>query len=144
MTQASAGIAASLATAVITPRATTTVASSMGGPETGTTFTPRIAKYCGSPPCALAEEALARIIAAMNAADSTEKPMRLNKERMSNSFWKNNEETADRPSAVRTDEATEKFPASQAEHSRWRKKSACCGCTILTEFSFCRTIRQVA
>jgi hypothetical protein len=50
--------------------------------------------------------------------------MRLNKERMSDSFWKNSEETTDRPSAIRTDEATEKFPASQAERSRWRKKFA--------------------
>src|SRR5713226_6457380 len=30
----------------------TTVAFSMRGPETGTTVAPRMAKYCGSPPCA--------------------------------------------------------------------------------------------
>src|SRR5215475_9292441 len=60
MTSASAGIATSLPpTARITPRATTTVASSIGGPETGTTFAPRIAKYCGSPPCAEACEKFA-------------------------------------------------------------------------------------
>src|SRR5215470_10456198 len=52
MTQASAGMGTSLPTARITPRATTTVAASIGGPETGTIFAPRIAKYCGSPPCA--------------------------------------------------------------------------------------------
>src|SRR5260370_19114378 len=52
MTQASAGIAASFATATMTPRATTIVASSIAGPETGTTRAPRMAKYLGSPPCA--------------------------------------------------------------------------------------------
>src|SRR6195256_2253066 len=52
MIQASGGIATSLPTAVMTPRERTTVAFSMGGPATGTTFAPRIAKYRGSPPCA--------------------------------------------------------------------------------------------
>src|SRR5215831_14659239 len=51
MTHASSGIRASLLTAVITPREMITVALSMRGPETGTTVAPRIAKYCGSPPC---------------------------------------------------------------------------------------------
>src|ERR1700719_4014085 len=52
MTQASSGIAASLLTALITPRERMTVAFSTRGPETGTTVAPRIAKYWGSPPCA--------------------------------------------------------------------------------------------
>src|SRR5438034_5700956 len=34
------------------PRETTIVAPSIGGPDTVTTFAPRMAKYCGSPPCA--------------------------------------------------------------------------------------------
>jgi hypothetical protein len=40
-----------LLTALITPREMMTVAFSRRGPETGTTVAPRIAKYCGSPPC---------------------------------------------------------------------------------------------
>src|ERR1700687_5062252 len=52
MSQASCGKLASLPTAVITPREMTTVAFSMRGRETGTTVAPRIAKDCGSPPCA--------------------------------------------------------------------------------------------
>src|SRR6266436_5670688 len=52
MTHASGGIAMSFPTAVMMPRERTTVAFSRGGPETGTTFAPRIAEYGGSPPCA--------------------------------------------------------------------------------------------
>src|SRR6267154_1148782 len=52
MTHASSGMVASLLTALITPRETMTVAFSKRGPETGTTVAPRMAKYCGSPPCA--------------------------------------------------------------------------------------------
>src|SRR5882762_502754 len=52
MTQASGGIATSFPTAVMVPRERTTVAFSIGGPATGTTLAPRMAKYCGSPPCA--------------------------------------------------------------------------------------------
>src|SRR5256885_4909075 len=54
MTSASAGIGTSLPTARITPRATTIIASSSTGPDTGTIFAARMAKYCGSTPCAAA------------------------------------------------------------------------------------------
>src|ERR1700736_2289640 len=54
MTQASSGTTASLLTALMTPREMMTVAFSTRGPETGTTVTPRMAKYSGSPPCAAA------------------------------------------------------------------------------------------
>src|SRR5882724_5661251 len=52
MTHASGGMAISFPTPAIRPRETTMVAFSMGGPATGTTLAPRMAKYCGSPPCA--------------------------------------------------------------------------------------------
>src|SRR2546421_4311178 len=52
MTKASSGMAASLATAEITPRETMTVAFSRRGPEPETTVAPLMAKYFGSPPCA--------------------------------------------------------------------------------------------
>src|SRR5262249_19669118 len=63
MTQASSGIVASFATALITPRTIITVPFSIRGPDAGTTVAPRIAKYCGSPPCAAARSAI-------NAAES--------------------------------------------------------------------------
>src|SRR5438128_11443962 len=86
MTHASAGIVASLATATITPRATTTVASSTGGPETGTTRAPRMAKYCGSPPCAKQEGVATRSEALAINPMSEEKPMRSHTERMQTPF----------------------------------------------------------
>src|SRR5882762_9637950 len=52
MTHASGGMATSFPTAVMRPREMTMVAFSTGGPETGMTLAPRMAKYCGSPPCA--------------------------------------------------------------------------------------------
>src|SRR5882762_9531552 len=77
MTHASSGMVASLLTALITPRETTTVAFSRRVPETGTTVTPRIAKYCGSPPCAaqrVAPNRPADIAAATPNADLTFEP----------------------------------------------------------------------
>src|SRR4029077_13865044 len=59
MIQVSCGKVTSLPTAVITPCETITVAFSMRGPETGTTVAPRIAKDCGSPPCAFSSEGAA-------------------------------------------------------------------------------------
>src|SRR5215813_10264616 len=106
-------MAASLPTARITPRATTTVASSSGAAETGTTLAPRMAKYCGSPPCARAGEAATeRKIAASTA--SAHKPMQSRVVRMPKLLVGTRSAT-DRPSVEWTDEATGKFQASQGE-----------------------------
>src|ERR1700686_2055954 len=85
-TQASSGTAASLAIVLMTPRAMMTVAFSTRGPETGTTVTPRMAKYCGSPPCAASCGAEAGISARMKATLETNHTVRLKKERITHSF----------------------------------------------------------
>src|SRR5690242_13855808 len=107
---------ASLPTARITPRATTMVASSMGGAETGTTFAPRMAKYCGSPPCANAGGLVARRKIPANTA-STHKPMRSRVERMPKLLMGRRKVT-DGPSFKWTDEATGKFQVSQGDRQQ--------------------------
>src|SRR5579859_6529877 len=113
ITQASAGIVTSLPTARMTPRATTTVASSIGDPDTGTTFAPRIAKYCGSPPCPKAGELAHKTATPARIARTANKPMRPETESMPTPSWK--DKIADPPPAARTDEATGKFSVSQAD-----------------------------
>jgi hypothetical protein len=97
----------------MTPRATTTVAPSMGGPDTGTTRAPRIAKYCGSPPCAHAKPAANSSNETVIVTMSAEKPMRSNNERMLTPY---EQERKIHPlRAVEwTDEATVKFHVRQA------------------------------
>src|SRR5215467_5811674 len=102
MTQASAGMETSLPTARMTPRATTTVASSSGAPETGTTFAPRIAKYCGSPPCGKAGGLNAKEIAATTTPASADKPMRSRVERMPELLMETRR-LNDRPSVIAMD-----------------------------------------
>src|SRR5579864_1931558 len=85
-TQASSGTGASLAMVLMTPRAMMTVAFSTRGPETGTTVTPRMATYCGSPPCAASRGARASAKARMKAALQTNQTVRLKKERIAHSF----------------------------------------------------------
>src|SRR6266404_5720348 len=72
MTHASGGMAISFPTPAIRPRETTMVAFSKGGPDTGTTLAPRMAKYCGSPPCARRGGAIQRTAkrAAKQTADT--------------------------------------------------------------------------
>src|SRR5215470_15204480 len=113
-------MAASLPTARITPRATTTVASSSGGAETGTTLAPRMAKYCGSPPWANAGEPAAGRKTPGSSA-SAHKLMRSRVVRMPKLLMGTRRAT-DRPSVEWTDEANGKFQASQGE--RPPKKSA--------------------
>src|SRR5712691_5645037 len=80
MTHVSSGIGASLATDLITPRATITVTFSRRGPETGTTVAPRMAKYCGSPPCAAIRGASASERARMETTLQAKRTLRPNKE----------------------------------------------------------------
>src|SRR6266849_2173157 len=54
---------ASLPTALMTPRPMMTVEFSRRGPDTGTTVAPRIAKYCGSPPCAQERAGFSKVAA---------------------------------------------------------------------------------
>src|SRR6266851_6900079 len=86
MTQASSGMAASLATALMTPRELMTVVFSRRGPETGTTVAPRMAKYCGSPPCADMRGASASDRARMGTTFHVNRTLRPDKEHIPHSF----------------------------------------------------------
>src|SRR5256885_15118048 len=74
MAQASSGTFTSLPAATITPLAMTTVALSMGGPETGTIFAPRMANVPGSPPCADAIGTTEQHAAASTPAQTATRP----------------------------------------------------------------------
>src|SRR5258705_12643552 len=74
MIQVSCGEGTTLPTAVITPCETITAAFSMRGPETGTTVAPRIAKDCGSPPCAFSGEGAGNKRMAAGRAIADDKP----------------------------------------------------------------------
>src|SRR5271154_2432325 len=87
MIQASGGMATSLPIAVMTPWAITMVAFSTGGPETGTILAPRMAKYCGSPPCARIWGAAARSAKRVTANASANTHRRARTERMQAPFW---------------------------------------------------------
>src|ERR1700731_3549561 len=103
MTQASSGMAASLLTALMTPREMMTVAFSKRGPETGTTVTPRMAKYCGSPPCAAMRGARANVPAKTKARFETKHTIRLEKERIAHSYIGLPREAVIPPGVVRVD-----------------------------------------
>src|ERR1700730_7755620 len=119
MTKASSGIGASFATALITPRAMITVPFSSRGPETGTTVTPRMAKYCGSPPCAAIRGAKASIAARMKTTLQTNATVRPKKECIPNSSsGLPREAKIHRASFEQRQEASGKLPRSQA-HTRF-------------------------
>src|SRR6266705_5451844 len=92
MTHASGGMARSFPIAVMRPREITMVAFSTGGPETGTTLAPRMAKYCGSPPCAYRAGAAQK--RANRAVKQTAKAhLRIGLDRMQDSSRKSGEDT---------------------------------------------------
>src|ERR1700760_2189044 len=78
MTQVSCGKLTSLPTAVMMPCATRIVPFSMRGPEIGTIVAPRMAKVCGSPPCAAARFGVAaKTTSAAAAAIANDKLRRM-------------------------------------------------------------------
>src|ERR1700676_2758327 len=103
MTQASSGTGASLATALMMPRARMTVTFSRRGPETGTPVTPRGAKYCGSPPRAAIRGARANVAAKTKARFETKHTIRLEKERIAHSYIGLPREAVIPPGVVRVD-----------------------------------------
>src|SRR6266850_1216184 len=122
MTQASGGIATSFPTAVMAPRERTTVAFSMGGPATGTTLAPRMAKYCGSPPCA-SRDGAAQKSRGSTVRHTADAHLRIRLERMQDS---SRESVGRTPSPGKrksqTDEASGKFRQSQASKTQKKQK----------------------
>src|SRR5580700_495471 len=122
MIQASGGMATSLPMALITPWAITTVAFSRGGPDTGTILAPRIAKYCGSPPCASIWGAAARSARRVTANASAERHRRTRTDRIEAPLWETFRTTGPRPSFFQTHEASQKLQKSQGTGRIWGKR----------------------
>src|SRR5712691_779440 len=95
MTHASGGMVTSFPIAVMRPREMTMVAFSTGGPETRTTLAPRMAKYCGSPPCAQRDGA-AQKRAKSAVTETADTHLRIRLERMQDSSRRRRKETVPR------------------------------------------------
>src|ERR1700746_1029052 len=118
----------------MTPRATTIVASSITGPETGTTRAPRMAKYFGSPPCPRGTVgAISNKIAAISPASAKE-PVRSNQERMPTPFVR--KKSDDKRSVEWTDEATVKFAARQEARAKIKSEFSLLSANVLGFFLF--------
>src|SRR6266436_5280563 len=120
ITSASAGIGTSFPIAAMMPCAMTTVALSIGGPETGTTLAPRIAKYSGSPPCAQICGAAASRTSSVAPSASTNEDLRVKTDIVQAPFWEMKEDTIPRPSKKQTHEANGKFQESQEPAVRFQ------------------------
>src|SRR5712664_1038996 len=117
ITQASSGMAASLLTALMTPCEMMTVVFSKRGPETGTTVTPRMAKYCGSPPCAAARAEPSN--AAHPTATTPSANLNLiSEERIHHSLVLDSTEGAVQPPVPQTHEASGKSSKSQGDRGK--------------------------
>src|SRR5271165_4996096 len=105
----------SLPTAVMTPREIRTVAFSMGGPETGTTLAPRMAKWRGSPPCAC-KFAGKHTTSSKAKHTNARVAQRFTAERMRNSFFDGSAEI--KPPGVTGVDARHKQEVSQCRHKK--------------------------
>src|SRR5271156_484993 len=91
----------------------TIVAFSSGGPETGTILAPRMAKYCGSAPCAAPCGAPARRAKSATKNASAKRHRRARTERMQAPFGEKIGTTIPNRLLKKTHEASQKLRKSQ-------------------------------